>query len=146
MRKLIIILLAVFITQNIHAQTDTTLRQNSIQLHASAMFYIAAGANFESYLWERANTISGISFGAGYFTAGAIEIPVHIYTLWNKTSVHHLELNYGVNLLTDLRSSLEPLPKLSLGYRYQDLSRKGFIFRVGMNLFVIPYLSIGYAF
>ncbi|MDF1570425.1 MAG: hypothetical protein P1P82_02285 [Bacteroidales bacterium] len=146
MKTMISVLFAALIAQGIHAQTDTFFRQNSIQVHASAMFFYVAGANFETYLWEKPKTVSGISFGAGYFSDGGIEVPVHIYTLWNKTSVHHLELDYGINLLVDPQDRFLPLPTLSLGYRYQNLSRKGFLIRGGLNLWIIPYLSIGYAF
>lgn len=146
MKTMISVLFVALITQGIQAQTDSVFRQHSIQLHTSAMFYLVAGANFETYLWEKPNSISGISLGTGYFSDGGIEIPVHIYTLWNKTSIHHLELDYGVNLLVDPRDRIFPLPTLSLGYRYQDLSRNGFLLRGGFNLGFLPYLSIGYAF
>jgi hypothetical protein len=143
---MICFLFAAFLSQIIYAQADSLFRQNSIQLHATAMFFYAVGANFETYLWEKPTTISGLSAGAGYFSDGGVEVPVHIYTLWNKTSVHHLELDYGINLLIDPQDRFLPLPTLSLGYRYQDLARKGFLIRGGLNLWIIPYLSIGYAF
>ncbi|MEX0987981.1 MAG: hypothetical protein WD052_10935 [Bacteroidales bacterium] len=147
MRRFIILIVVTFSMYTIQAQADDkSYNQKSIQAHGAAIFYAIVGVNLETYLWERTNSISGISLGAGYFSDGGFEIPLHIYTLWNKESVHHIEFDYGVNLLVDPGSRFFPLPTLSLGYRYQDLSKNGFLFRGGLNLGISPYISVGYAF
>ena len=129
----------------IQAQTvsENSHKQVSIQVHATAMVFLVAGINAELYTWERERSVTGISFGMGYYDEG-IEFPVHFYTLWNKTSKHHMELDYGFNFIWN--GGPLPLPTLAIGYRYQDLRTSGLVFRAGLNFGIIPYIGIGYAF
>lgn len=138
---LVLTFLLTFFT--LHAQNDTSGRQYAIQVHGKALVYVFGGMDFEMLAWEREGSITGISLGFGIWDEG-YELPLHLVTLWNKHSVHHAELDYGINLLVYPEGRVLPLPTLTMGYRYQDLSKRGFMFRAGIG--IMPYLGIGYAF
>ena len=73
--------------------------------------------------------------------------PVSIVTVFNRKSPHHIELNYGLNLIVKEQTTFLPWPILNSGYRYQKLTGKGIVFRAGIGLeYIGPYVGLGYSF
>lgn len=57
----------------------------------------------------------------------------------------HFEVDYGVMFSGAVDPKL--LPIINLGYRFQDLSESGMVFRAGLGLeYLGPYISVGRSF
>ena len=109
-------------------------------------YYVAYNINYEFSLRERPSVITSLRLGFAYYELG-YSIPVSGVTIVYLKTPHHIEFNYGLNVIVKEQTTILPWPVLNAGYRYQKFNQNSFIFRVGLGLeYIGPYVGVGYAF
>jgi len=150
MKKIVILLMVLFLSVPLFSQNDTTLqnawpkKSNGISLHASTIMFGFSPVNL-SYdrLYHTRKLHYGFTTGLTctlYDGADYSSLGAHLtFTLINGMNNHHFESKFGLTynfLILWTRGwedyALPIIPVVSLGYRYQKPDGKYF-FRCGLS-------------
>ena len=150
--RLVILVLMLSMTGRVWAQEGSESKKALDAVYVNFNYLGTAAAilgSYEFYASEKRNSLFMLRATTGYFGSLYDEGFTFIFngqSLWGKQK-NHFELDYGAAVLWDIYDSeVYPLPILNLGYRYQDFSKSGFVFRVGVGTEFGGYLSFGGSF
>jgi hypothetical protein len=152
MKKVTVIVLLTlmifFLCINIHAQENDNpsikLPHNNINIYISLSEY---NINYERTIMQHPKSFTNLRMGFGLpvlnFFNGYYFNPSLVHLTGKKNS--HFELDLGFKYIIEKGSSNSFLPDIFAGYRYEKPSG-GLIFRVGINLFTLYNMGIGFKF
>jgi hypothetical protein len=146
--RVIIALMPLFSCIVIHAQENIDpfykLLKNNINSYISLFEF---NINYERNIIQLPKSYTNLRFGFGLinssFDGGYYYNPVLVHLIGKRNK--HLELNLGFKYTIQKGTSNSFFPDVYAGYRYEKPTG-GLIFRVGINLFTLYNLGIGFKF
>ena len=138
------ILLGVYTLSQENVNPSGKLPVNNINAYISLVEY---NINYERKIFELPKSFTNLRMGFGIinssFDGGYYYNSSLVHLLGKKNS--HLELNLGLKYAVQKGSSNSFLPDIYAGYRYEKPNGI-LIFRIGVNLYSLYNIGIGFKF